>query len=93
MRSSVTGVNSNTAASADKMIEKQAEMIGKLELVNNKLLKRVEFYENFLQNITHFEKSQRIMDLNSFISTVMTKTGDVCSLVYVIGNLIEYQNF
>ena len=65
-------MNSNSVPiDGEKVIERQKNMIQGLETTNEKLRRRVQYYEHFLENVAQFEKSQNVMQFKEFISTVI----------------------
>ena len=54
----------------DQTIEQQRAIIEKLKTSNEKLQRKLEYYENFLENVAQFEKSQNILNMKAFTKSV-----------------------
>ena len=53
-----------------KIIDGQKQTIQGLETTNEKLRRRAQYYENFLENIAQFEKSQNVTQFKEFMANV-----------------------
>jgi len=60
----------NEFLNKDQQIEQQRLVIEKLKGSNDKLQRKLEYYENFLENIVQFEKSQNVMNMKAFTKAV-----------------------
>ena len=63
-------INNIAPLDSEKVIDRQKQMIQGLETTNEKLRRRVQYYEHFLENTAQFEKSQNAMQFKEFISAV-----------------------
>jgi len=63
--------------SKDQQIEYQKAAIEKLSIANDKLQKKLEYYENFVENVAQFEKSQKVMDLKGYIQAVRKSISEI----------------
>lgn len=57
-------------AEHQQIIEKQKKTIDGLEITNEKLRRRAQFYENFLENVAQFEKTQNAIKFKEFLASV-----------------------
>ena len=55
----------------DQQLEQQKQIIEKLKISNEKLQRKLEYYESFLENIVQFEKSQNIVNMKAFTKAVI----------------------
>ena len=56
--------------SKDQIIIQQKQQINNLKSTNEKLQKKIDYYENFIDNMTQFEKTQNILNLKAFVGMV-----------------------
>ena len=56
--------------SKDQIIIQQKQQITNLKSANEKLQKKIDYYENFIDNMTQFEKTQNILNLKAFVGMV-----------------------
>jgi uncharacterized protein YlxW (UPF0749 family) len=61
--------NKQRELSKDQIIINQKMQLDKFKAVNDKLQKKVEYYENFIENLNQFEKTQNLLNLKAFVST------------------------
>jgi len=65
---------SGSTLNRDQQVEQQRQIIEKLKASNEKLQRKLEYYENFLENIVQFEKSQNILNMKAFTKAVSLAT-------------------
>jgi len=64
---------SNNTLNQGSQVEQQRQVIEKLKASNDKLQRKLEYYENFLENIVQFEKSQNILNMKAFTKANLQK--------------------
>jgi len=64
---------SNNTLNQNSQVEQQRQVIEKLKASNDKLQRKLEYYENFLENIVQFEKSQNILNMKAFTKANLQK--------------------